>query len=333
MLKLFKISILLLSLSVLGQGPSMSLHDLKEAYLEKRSFYYRTEFKTLPETKQTDLNNLVQILKENGPNSFEFNLVNYINSNYDLAAKNNLLKAYELKPDDRRVRLEMFAYYVMVDDHAKQVEFAKKIKSQFTTGELNYYRSMLKSVKADVIIFSGKQDAYPAMVVNLLEQVNAKATLVSLDLIQNKTYKKQVEARLKIANTTFVGNESKYLQMMIAANPANRIIASTVPQRYLSKIMNDVYLIGYFYEYKAKNQLNSLTYYYKRVQPSINDIKEMSARDKKLYGNYLPALLTLYKLSLAQGLEVSKLKSDIETLATILNKTTAVNQIIDAYGK
>jgi hypothetical protein len=331
MQKICTIIFLLLSSISFAQGSSLSLYDLKEAYLEKRDYYYKNGEKSITAEEQAELDKLVTILKENGAQSFDYHLIKYINSNYDLTQKDHLLEAYRLKPDDRRVNIEMFGYAMLTNNTSDQKKFALKVKAYTSEASWNYYSVLANKTGESVVFFSQAEDAYPAMAKQIIEK--GKTTFISLDLLKNETYRKGVQKKLSMPNTAFVGNESEFLKVALKGSPTNCFIATTVPQRYMMGMGNQCYLMGLYYQYKPTDQYSVLQAFYAQIDKTLPLLSGYTNRDKKLYNNYLPPLLTLYKMKKLNGESDMELRKKIIELATGLNKTETVNKILAAYDK
>ena len=168
-----------------GQGASMSPYDLKESFFEKRASYKRSGTKFITAENQAELDRLTMLLEENAPDSYEYHLVKYANSNYGLAEKEHLFEAYKLKPDDRRVQEEMFGYYVITGDQSGQKKLAGQLKKYYGKNVLDYYATLASDPEIKVLFLSGQEDAVPALILQNTGRISTNITVVNLDYLQN----------------------------------------------------------------------------------------------------------------------------------------------------
>ncbi len=319
------------ALSGFGQGASLSPHDLMESYFEKKESYLSPSSKVISETNQKELDRIKQVLAENAPNSFEYHLVTYVNGNFDVSLKPHLFEAYKLKPDDLRVNKELFAYYTLTGDAAKQKEFATKIKSSYSSNTLAYYRFLLTQKTNGFIVFSGSSDAYPALVVQTLNGTKIGGSIINLDFLRNDVYRKKIQDMVGGFNMKFLGNEAAFIAALLRSPTAHVSVASTVSQTYLRDVANSTFLVGLFYNYREADQRNELEAFWKKAQVIFSEITLSNRSEKALYSNFLPPLLTLYKLKCAQKERDTTLRSGILTLAQKVDKEAVVTEIVKGY--
>jgi len=322
------ILILLLAETGRSQGPSLSEDDLLRSYLEKRQDLLHTGTKQFTADEQSELDRLETTLKENYPDAYSTHLVVWLNGNYNLEKKTSLFRAYELDPDAKEVVNEMFAYYIITGDVAKQKEFAGRIKSQYSTNTLNYYRDLLPLM--GIVVTSNYADSYPLYILQLLHSEGSELLIVNMEFLRNESYKTRIQREAEIGTAAFVGNEDAWLTKLLSASTKTVTISSTVNQAYLS-MTESLYLTGLGYEYNPKDQRKKLDAFWNKVKTRDLASVQLTASEKKLYGNYLPALLTLYKLKLLNDEIDTLLKAGIEALATKVNKSETIDQILEDY--
>jgi hypothetical protein len=325
--------IILVGGSAMGQGASLSTHDLKESYLEKRASYESSGTKKIATENQKELDRLVTVLEENAPNSYEYYLVKYINGNYDVALKDHLLKAYDLKPDTREVKREMFGYYSLIGNKTKQKEFAKLIEPSYSKNTLNYYQLLAANPKVKTLFLSGEADAYPILVLQSLGKVRSNIHIVNLDFLVNEGYRLEAQKKIRMSNVSFLGQESTFIKKALSALMAEAYISTTLSQRYISGLADNAYLTGLHYQYNCPNQVEELTKFWKDGQQNLKTLSLNSRAEKALYSNFLPPLLTLYKIKLATGEKNLGLANDILVLAKKVSKEKQVEEILKAYDQ
>lgn len=324
---------LLSGVRAIGQGASLSPYDLKESYLEKRATYESSSSKIIATENQKELDRLVSVLEENAPNSYEYHLVKYINGNYDLSFKEHLFKAYELKPDTREVKREMFGYYALIGDNAKQKEFAKRIESTYSKNTLNYYKLLTSNSKMKTLFLSGEEDAYPLMVLQSLGKVRSNIHLINLDFLVNEKYRISTQKKIGMSNARFLGRESTFMNSALSALLDKAFISTTISQSYISAQAENCYLTGLHYQYRCSNQVVELTKFWKDGEQNLSALTLNSSSEKRLYSNFLPPLLTLYKIKVESGEKDLVLRKDIEVLAQKVSLTEKVEGILKAYDQ
>ena len=320
-----------LSFSGWTQGPSMSDEDLLNAYVEKRNSFGHSSTKQMSVDEQTQLDRLVRTLEENYPDSYAYHYVSWLNGNYDTGKSDDLLAAYKLRPDSKAIQKEMFAYYTIIGDGTKQKEFAGKIKKFYSSNVLDYYRDFLPA--SGFVVTSNEADSYPVYLLQLEYGEGAGITVINLELMQNADYKKRVQQQIGLGNYPFTGQERSYMNTLLTASKyKNIVVSSTVNQAYLSEVAGSMYLTGLGYELSPRDQRQALEDFWVKVKRhDLSKISFANSTEKKLYGNYLPPLLTLYKLKLVNGEDDTLLKSAIVMLAARVSKSETVKKILEDY--
>lgn len=288
--------------------------------------------KKFSEAEQTELNGILDQIKTKDPESFEYYLISYVNSNYNLDLKENLFKAYALNTADKTVVNEMLGYYIMTDNLAKQKEFVQKAQKNYTAAELGYYQDAMPTGNV-VLITANQEDMYAFLSLKMLSGIGAEVNLVNLDFLKNGTYRKSISALAGITDATFLGTESSYLKTLISASTKKVFVSSTVSQGYLSAVEDKMYLTGLTYQYGADNQRTLLDNFWTMMKSKdLSKFVLSKSSEKNLYGNYLPPLLTLYKLKLSEGTEDVVLANTIKIIAEKIGKKEVVDDILYQYS-
>ena len=314
-----------------AQGPSLSPHELKESYFEKRASFEQRSTKAISSENQLELDRIVTILAENAPNSYEYHLVKYVNGNFDASAAIHLLEAYKLKPNSTEVLREMFGYYAMMNDQTKTKEIASVLKNQYTTAEFAYYESLFSTSTGTFYLFSGESDAYPALVLQSLGKIRSNATIINLDFLQNDAYRKRIQSQVGGLNMKFLGNEAAFVSAMINAKSSTFCVSTTVSQNYLGSLVSSMTITGLVYQKDAQDQKARLQKFWNQVQPTFESLILSGSSGNALYGNYLPPLLTLYRLKILNSEKDLILRNGIVALAQKIGEVEAVNGILSDY--
>ena len=316
----------------LAQPDQSELPQLKDEYLRKRKEMLNSSNKELTSSEQRELDNIVVKMEELDKESFEYNFLTYINSNYSSDKNGNLLKAYELRPTDTDVLNEMMAMYIIAGNRAKQIEFAKKIQQNYSDNQLDYYRDVLPKSNSGYLLVSNKADAYPLYLLQLLHSEGSGVNIITLDFLKNEEYKIGVQRDLRMGMTQFVGNEQAFMRKMLTASGKEIYVSTTVKQTYLRSISDGMYLTGLCYEWNTANQKEKLESFWNTIKK--RDLSQMTlsgSKEQRLYGNYLPPLLTLYKLRKMSGEDAAVLRASIEVLAAKIKQSKKVNAILKEY--
>ncbi len=314
--------------SGMTQGSSLSQDDLLKSYLESRESARQSSSKGFSAEEQAELDRLESLLKENYPDSYGTHLVIWLNGRYNTDRKTNLFRAYELDPDTKEIRNEMLAYYTITGDLAKQKEFAGLIKSQYSANTLNYYRDLLP--ESGILVTSNQSDSYPLYVLQSVYTEGQGVQVINLEFLQNPVYKSRMQKEAVIGNTVFTGSEKVWLSTLISSSTKDVRISATVNQGYFD-MTESMYLTGLGYEYNPRNQYDLLDAFWNSVKGRNLAAVQLTSAEKKIYGNYLPALLTFYKLKLTGGTEDPLLRSGIAALAEKISKSETVDEILENY--
>lgn len=312
-----------------GQGASLSPYDLKEQYIEKLAFFKKDGTKAISEDEKAELSSLVSLLKENAPNSYEYHFVNGLHLGFVEKAEKELLIAKELKPDQQEVNARLFAYYSCKDERSKAATYANQITRQYSSAQFNYYEQVGADSKATYYVFSGAEDALAAYC--LKQQGKFSGEIINLDFLVDEVYRKKIQNKLGMSNTSFLGNEQRFIFEMIQANPTIEF-STTIHQKYLSLVGQRTFLVGLTYAFSGETQIERLENFWTITKTNFDGVSLTKRIEKQLYSNYLPPLLTLYKLKIEQGEKDELLKQSIRSLAEIIGKETEVNGILKRYG-
>ncbi len=149
--------------------------------------------------------------------------------------------------------------------------------------------------------------------------------VINLDLMKNESYREMVSNNSGITDVTFLGSEKNYLKTMLSASAKKIFVSATVPQEYLSSVSDKIYLTGLSYQYGNIDQFAALNDFWKKMKSKdLSQITLSKSAESKLYGNYLPPLLTLYMMQPGDAL----LKTAIRSIAEKVGKTVEVDDIL-----
>ena len=179
---------------------------------------------------------------------------------------------------------------------------------------------------------SGQDDSFPLYVLQLLKDKGEKVLVINLDFMQSEKYRETICAALQIENMEFIGNENKFLSNMVYNDAYPAYISTTVHQNYCSHLANELYLSGLYYSANDSEQMENLKAFWISFQErGLEKIKFKTSAEKKLYRNYIPPLLTLYKLKKLEGNTDKVLRQVIIGMAGNLGIKDNVETILNGY--
>jgi len=316
-----------------SQATDLSLAELKSSYFTKRNQSLDAGSKSFTETEQAELNAILEKIRVKAPESFEYYLVSYVNGNYNTELQDHLFKAFAMNSTDETVIREMLGYYIITENSAKQKEFTAKIQKHYTAAQLDYYRDAMPATANSILVTSNQEDMYAFLAVQAIDGAGEDVRVICLDFLKNSTYKAFVSGVAGISNVTFTGAETSYLKTLLSGSSKKVHVSTTVPQAFLSALADNVLLTGLTYQYGAIDQRTSLDSFWNKMKTKdLTKFAESVTSEQKLYSNYLPPLLMLYRLKQSEGTEDVTLKTTIQTIADKIGKKEQVNQILNQYA-
>ncbi len=244
----------------------------------------------------------VQLLKEEDPNSFEYNLFYYISGNYNVERENELIKAEQLAPLDPTVLTQCLANAIVKNDSAGTINYLEKLKAKQLLSEevISYAKDLLLSGAEDqVLITHGFFDSYGVAYQQYVNDFHSELTTISLDLMQSESYRFLLAKKgylLPKDNTI----NTNYLASFCNLNSDKNIALSmTFPREYLSPIKEFLFPIGLVFEYRKNNKLtkDNLVLRNEQLWNQTLEKRNMhefhSIESNNLSSNYLPMLLFL----------------------------------------
>ena len=208
---------------------------------------------------------------------------------------------------------------------------SEQLKSSYSKNELQYYRTQLSLIKNhSVLITNGLEDTYPLTILQETESISTKTIIVSLELLNHSDYLVLVFDKLKLSQNFDKTSKSIYLSRLLKAKQTV-YISNTVNPNYYSNYKSQLFLEGLSLKYNSNTQLSELSKFWNKIQSQSIDKLNLTSSEKELYSNYLPPLLTLYKLKLLNKNQDKILRNGIILLAKLLNKDKTVTNILKQY--
>ncbi len=215
------------------------------------------------------------------------------------------------------------------NDTQLQQKTALPVLKLYSFNTLVYYKNLLNSIQSkSVLITNGYDDTYPITALQKAKGINSNVDVISLKLLDNNNYKNVIEKKL---NIKLNDSPSNNLASIINHSSRKVYISSTVNYKYYQNIANQIYLTGLVLETNGNNQLEQLDQFWKSIKQLKIEYLKLTSSEKQLFSNYLPPLLTLYKIYNLNQLDSNELKKHILKLAKHLKQDTKTKQILKQY--
>lgn len=291
--------------------------------------------------KQGDL--IVQEAAKAIPNSFEYYYIKYWNDGFKNEA--DLLKAYEINPNDERTYENLLVNYLLKNDAEKVSFFGKKLfeANHFPASMLNWGYNILAELDENAVLFTaGDNDSYSCWVVQEALGFRKDVQVINTSLILENDYRNQVWEKLEYPKNEFkISAEADKKRIFEHFFAGNRpvYVSSTAIRQFNSDWETELYLTGLAYKhcksaldnasiirrnYEKRYLLNYLT-----EQFSVHLADEVS---KNLNATYLPSLIKLYQ-SYSESEDWSKQKEIEPLLLKLAEESNQQSEIIEVLGK
>ncbi|MAO32603.1 MAG: hypothetical protein CL824_03770 [Crocinitomicaceae bacterium] len=289
--------------------------------------------------QQKEMNQANDIIQQQAPNSFDYNLNKYVIGNYNTNNYSNLKSAEQINPNSEEVIKQMAAHNLIIDDDFKSELYLKKLKDnkQLDAQSIDYCEDLLESTPENgTLITHGMLDSYGAHYNQITNKKRTDVEIINLDFLQSKTYQQ------KLIKKGFFIPDSKNIDVSFFKefcennNDKNIALSLTIPKDYFIPIIDKIYVVGLVFEYHLNTTPDGLmkkneVLWNNKMNKSIISSKETGTI--KLASNYLPMLLNLRKYFKEKGDNPKVLEIDrqIELISKKCNKTKKVSKIKSSY--
>lgn len=262
------------------------------------SSYQRTQRTPTPQMQQ-QMDEKVQEIKEQDPNSFEYNLFYYSSGNYDVKREESLKKAEKIQPTNSEVLKQCAANSIVKADtvnarkYLNQLEFQQVIQAE----TIDYTKDVLISTSGNsTLITHGFNDSYGALQNQMNHSVETKVDVISLDFLQSQSYRDVLTKKGYDVPKQKVVNVD-YLKSFCELNASKNIsLSMTIPREYFEPIKSKLYPSGLVFEYRENPKQTSYS--------TLEDLWNIKLNKKVIYNyqsglsnsyavNYLPTLIYL----------------------------------------
>ena len=258
----------------------------------------------------------VRLLKDEDPNSFEYNLYYYISGNYNVDRETELIKAEELAPLDPTLLSQCVGNAMAKSDSAGTINYLEKLQvnNLLSKEVISYAKDLLLSAAEDqVLITHGFFDSYGVAYQQYINKFHSELTTISLDLMQSESYRYQLVKQGFLLPKSNTINTSYLASFCNLNSDKNIALSMTLPREYLSPIKEFLFPIGLVFEYRQNNISSNDNLVlrneklWNRTLEKRNMNQFQSIESNNLSSNYLPMLLYLKAEYTSKG---DKLKLD-----------------------
>jgi hypothetical protein len=320
----FWIILLLIPTAIFAQDIPEEPSAALDQYIKMREGYKRSHTKQFSKTEQMEMDDYCFAMQEKFPDAYETDFMWYLNGHFYQERGDKLKAAYRKAPSDKRVVKAMFGYYMMTDKKALANGLSSVVSKYYSANTLAYYEDVLPS--KGIIIVSSEAEAIPIYVLQLAKGKGSMVHVINMDYLINDGYRAGIAHFFGTGNMEFFGNEASYIEKAMKANGV--YVSSTVPQAY---IPGSSYLTGLYYQAKVSDQKKTLETFWTKMSKKNFASMSLTSAERRLYRNYLPPLLTLYKLKKHEGETAETLKVAIKAIAKKVQQTETVDNILKAY--
>lgn len=295
-------------------------------YLKLREGYKRSDSKQFSKMEQLEMDDWCFAMEKTYPDAWQTDFAWYLNGHF-MFNHDKLIEAYSKEKSDKRVVKAVFGYYAMKKDLGKQKELLSKVSTYYSANELAYYEDALPA--SGVLIVSSEKEALPLYVLQLAKGKGKGVTVVCMDYLINKDYRLAMAHKLGTGSANFFGDEKTFIQTALGSRDVH--LSATVSQSYISSMGSNAFVTGLHYEGYVSDQKDKLEGFWIRLATKNFSSLSLSSKEKRLYTNYLPPLMTLYKIKSSAGDKDETLKKAILVIAEKVGQTKNVNEILKDY--
>jgi hypothetical protein len=289
--------------------------------------------------QQKQMDQVVGVLEESAPESFEYHYFKYVAGNYNIELIDHLKKAEALKPANSDVQIQMAAYHLILKDSKNALVYLDKLvaSTRLSKEVVQYAEDLLLSVPENgTLITHGFDDSYATAYVQLSKKIRPDVRLVSLDFLQSEKYRSALKASTYVLPTKTT-IDVQYLQEFCEKNPLKAIsISLTTPKEYFVPIQQHLFVAGLVFEYHNEQDYsnffrNDQLWTGSLTKTLINNATTEKA--KQLSANYLPMLLYLRKTYKQSGDEkkMKEIDAALDKVAVQSKKYDQVQKLKSSY--
>jgi hypothetical protein len=210
-----------------------------------------------------------------------------------------------------------------------QNNMANQLKSFYSSKQYLYYSILLKNTPNNsILVTNGLDDTYPLRILQLTQSLKKDVKIVSLELLVDNDYRNLISSQYNFKLIGF--NKAENLKHILNQSKVNVCISTTVNYKDYTNNGSSLYNHGLYISSNGDTQTSQLNLFWNQVNNINWKNQTLSSSEKQLYQNYLPPLLTLYKLQL-DSVNKDKLLRVINYVAEKVDKSEIVNKILETY--
>jgi len=229
---------------------------------------------------------------------------------------------------------EEFSKAVINKDYDLLVNSAKKLELKFTGNQERYYIDVLKRLPENAILITNNlEDTYGLLCLQLYSKYKTSVSVISLGLMKSSSkYASTILSKHNIGASFDKVSPSIYLSRILKESKQKVFISLTVnPDTYIN-YQKELFVTGLVLEYKSTNHYQDLVGFNESIKEVLTTVQHLTV-EKKLYTNYLPPLLTLYKMNIERWGESKKIRHRILWIAKYLEIENEVKELLKTYEK
>jgi len=229
---------------------------------------------------------------------------------------------------------EGFSRAIINKDYDLLVSSAKKMELKFTGNHERYYIDVLKGVPENAILITNNlEDTYGLLCLQLYSKYRTSVSVISLGLMKSSPkYATTILNKHNISTGFDEISPSIYLSRILKESEQKVFISLTVNPKVYADYKKELFITGLSLEYKSANNYQSLVRFNESIKEVLFTVQHLTI-EKKMYANYLPPLLTLYKMNIERWGESKKVRSRILWIAKYLEVENEVTELLKTYEK
>ena len=301
-------------------------------YETKRKQYITPYDRSISTSQQQTLDNILNEMEQDAPNTFEYNYAMYLNANYNIQAVNYLNAAYTINPNRPEIYDDFMAYYELTNDVANRKNFSKKLYASNTIASdvMSYNYNVLMSVEKDAVLFTnGESDTYPLWIWQDVKSVRKDVAVLNFNLIGKQYYLDQKANSLSLQfpkASVLQSNPAQFYKQFCSMN-SNRPVyfGLTIAPSYIGRITNYLYVTGLTYKFSTTAFNNYKTTYNNWNKNFSVDYIIKRNYSSAVHTNYLIPMLIIYDYE-ENGVKKQAMLHLINDMAKTFNKEQQVKQ-------
>lgn len=322
-----------------AQESSVKMETLSKGFYSTKiqSSTQRTQ-RTPSEEQQLKMDETVKYFESFAPESFEYHYYKYVAGNYNVTLIEHLKKAFELKPNNADVHIQLAAYYIITGDTVNTKVFLTKMKGigRISEDATTYAKDLMTSVpEKGTLVTHGFDDMYSCAYLQNILKFRPDIQLISLDFLQSETYREQLIKKGYSLPTETIVNTA-FLSSFCSLNEAKTIsISMTTPKEYFLDIKQKIYVVGLTFEYHSTvfNNFYFNDYLWNEKLEKTLVYNSLNEKSKQLSANYLPMLLKLREVYIQQNDmdKVAEIDVAIDKVSVQCKKYEQVQKLKKSY--